>query len=193
MSDSYHHGNLRQALIDAGIRIINESGEENLSLRKAAALCNVSHAAPYAHFKDKDELVRAIKTSVTGQFMDELQRAVSSAPDAERALVNMGRSYVSFFMRNPDYFRFLFGSQNISAHIRPDKEHKEDYPPFTLLKETYLKYLKEKKLEKTADEQEIEILKIWASAHGLAAIACMSGVETSFDWEEMISGDLLIW
>jgi len=61
MADSYHHGNLRQALIEAGIKIINESGEENLSLRKVAALCNVSHAAPYAHFKDKDELLEAIK------------------------------------------------------------------------------------------------------------------------------------
>ena len=61
MGDGYHHGNLRQALIDAGIKIINDSGESNLSLRKAAALCNVSHAAPYAHFKDKDELIEAIK------------------------------------------------------------------------------------------------------------------------------------
>ena len=56
MADRYHHGNLRQALIDAGIKIINENGEEALSLRKAAAACDVSHAAPYAHFKDKDEL-----------------------------------------------------------------------------------------------------------------------------------------
>ena len=69
MADSYHHGNLRQALIEAGIKIINESGEENLSLRKVAALCNVSHAAPYAHFKDKDELLEAIKSSVTDRFI----------------------------------------------------------------------------------------------------------------------------
>ena len=60
MADRYHHGNLRQALIDAGIKIINENGEEALSLRKAAAACDVSHAAPYAHFKDKDELLEAI-------------------------------------------------------------------------------------------------------------------------------------
>ena len=68
MSDNYHHGNLRQALIDAGIKIINEKGEDNLSLRKVAALCNVSHAAPYAHFKDKDELIEAIKSSVLNSY-----------------------------------------------------------------------------------------------------------------------------
>ena len=76
MADSYHHGNLRQALIDAGIKIINENGEENLSLRKVAAACGVSHAAPYAHFKDKDELIEAIKDNVTEKFMEKLVEAV---------------------------------------------------------------------------------------------------------------------
>ena len=192
MSDSYHHGNLRQALIDAGIKIINESGEVNLSLRKAAAMCKVSHAAPYAHFKDKNELIEAIKATVTEQFIEELSAAVDASPNAESALVNMGRHYVAFFVRRPDYFRFIFGSQNITAHIRFDKQYENDYPPFALLKETYLKYLWEKQLDKSREEQEIDLLKLWASVHGIAAIACMSGVETSFEWEDKIFSDLLI-
>lgn len=192
MSDSYHHGNLRQALIDAGIKIINESGEESLSLRKVASACQVSHAAPYAHFKDKDELIGAIKSSVTEQFMEELTDAVNGAADAEQALVEMGKHYVSFFIRKPDYFKFLFGSQNVIAHTSPDKSFAEDYPPFVLLKCTYLKYLKEKKLKKSKEEKEVELLQLWATAHGLAAIACMSGVETTFDWEEMLKCDRLL-
>ena len=192
MSDSYHHGNLRQALIDAGIKIINESGEANLSLRKAAAMCKVSHAAPYAHFKDKNELIEAIKATVTEQFIEELLAAVDASPNAESALVNMGRHYVAFFVRRPDYFRFIFGSQNITAHIRFDKQYENDYPPFALLKETYLKYLLEKQLDKSREEQEIDLLKLWASVHGIAAIACMSGVDTSFEWEDKIFSDLLI-
>lgn len=192
MSDSYHHGNLRQALIDAGIKIINESGEANLSLRKAAAMCKVSHAAPYAHFKDKNELIEAIKATVTEQFIEELSAAVDASPNAESALVNMGRHYVAFFVRRPDYFRFIFDSQNITAHIHFDKQYENDYPPFALLKETYLKYLWEKQLDKSREEQEIDLLKLWASVHGIAAIACMSGVETSFEWEDKIFSDLLI-
>lgn len=192
MSDSYHHGNLRQALIDAGVKIINESGEASLSLRKAAALCNVSHAAPYAHFKDKEELIRAIKETVTGNFMVELKDAVNNSRNAEEAIVNMGKRYVSFFVRNPDYFKFLFGSQNIVAHLRADKEYEDDYPPFKLLKDTYGRYLSEKKLKKTEDEKEIEIIHLWASVHGLASIACMSGVTASFDWEDKIIADILI-
>ncbi|MCR5410136.1 MAG: TetR/AcrR family transcriptional regulator [Lachnospiraceae bacterium] len=192
MSDTYHHGNLREALIEAGIRIINERGEDALSLRKVASACDVSHAAPYAHFKDKDELIEAIKESVTEQLMGELKDAVHSAEDSENAIVGMGKRYVSFFRSNPDYFKFLFGRQNITAHLKIESKTDDDYPPFVLLKETYLKYLKESGIKKNRKDQEIELVKIWASAHGLAAIACMSGVIPSFDWDEMLEGDKLL-
>lgn len=192
MSDSYHHGNLRQALIDAGVRIINERGEEGLSLRGVAAACGVSHAAPYAHFRDKNDLVESIKKSIEMQFTEELSSAVLQESNAESALIAMGRSYVSFFIRKPDYFKFLFGGNNLIAHLQPGVDYDGDYQPFALLKNTYRRYLKEKNLNKNDDEQEMDILKLWASAHGLASLACMSGVKVSFDWEEKLaSGELL--
>ena len=182
MADSYHHGNLRQALIDAGIKIINESGEESLSLRKVAAECNVSHAAPYAHFSSKEELIEAIKSSVTDQFMKELEAGVAECATAEEAILAMGRTYLTFFSRNPDYFVFLFGKQNINAHLQMNKDYKNDYPPFALLKRMYRLYLEEKGIEKSFEEQEIDLIKIWAMVHGMASIACMKGVKTSFKW-----------
>lgn len=184
MADRYHHGNLRQALIDAGIKIINENGEEALSLRKAAAACDVSHAAPYAHFKDKDELLEAIKKSVTDKFTGELETAVKDAGTADEALISMGRAYISFFSRNPDYYMFLFGKQNISAHLQMNKENKEDYPPFLLLRKFYKLHLKENGIKISPEEQEIELIKTWAIVHGMASIACMKGVKTSFDWND---------
>ncbi|MBO7425352.1 MAG: TetR/AcrR family transcriptional regulator [Clostridiales bacterium] len=190
MGDNYHHGNLRQALIDAGIKIINESGEDGLSLRKVAAFCNVSHAAPYAHFRDKEELIEAIKKNVTDRFMEELERSVKGASGTDEELVNMGRRYVTFFVKNPDYFKFLFSSQKITAHLYSD--NKDDYPPFLFLKKEYAKYLSENNIERTDEEREIDLIRLWSSVHGLAAIACMSGVEVSFDWEDKILGDILI-
>ena len=142
MADSYHHGNLRQALIDAGIKIINKDGEENLSLRKAAAACNVSHAAPYAHFKDKEELIEAIKESVTGKFMKELESSAEGAANADEALIYMGSAYITFFSKHPDYFIFLFGKQKLNAHLQMNKEHKDDYPPFFIYGECILNILK---------------------------------------------------
>jgi len=185
MADSYHHGNLRQALIEAGIKIINESGEENLSLRKVAALCDVSHAAPYAHFKDKDELLEAIKNSVTDRFMDELLKAIEDKPTADQAIIAMGRTYIQFFSSNPDYFAFIFGKQNINAHLKMNREYKDDYPPFLLLRRMYIKHLEENGLEKTAEEQEIELIKIWSIVHGMASIACMKGIKSSVNWNDI--------
>ena len=184
MADRYHHGNLRQALIDAGIRIINENGEEALSLRKVAAACEVSHAAPYAHFKDKEELLEAMKKSVTDKFTDELETAVSNGRNAEESIILMGKAYISFFSKNPDYYTFLFGKLNICAHLQMDRFHEEDYPPFLLLRKLYKTYLTENGIEKTDEEQEIGIIKTWALVHGMASIACMKGVSSSMDFRD---------
>ena len=184
MADSYHHGNLRQALIDAGIRIINENGEENLSLRKVAAACDVSHAAPYAHFKDKEELLEAMKESVTDRFTEVLETAVNKGRDAEESIILMGKAYISFFSKNPDYYTFLFGKLNICAHLQMDHLYEDDYPPFLLLRKLYKAYLAENGIEQTYNEQEIEIIKTWALVHGMASIACMKGVHSSMNWDD---------
>ena len=133
---------------------------------------------------DWKELIDAIKSNVTDQFMEELEAAVSEVPTAEEAIIAMGRTYLTFFSRNPDYFVFLFGKQNITAHLQMNKDYKNDYPPFVLLKRMYKRYLEEKGLEKSYEEQEIDLIKIWAMVHGMASIACMKGVKTSFNWND---------
>lgn len=192
MKDNYHHGNLREALIEAGLKLINVEGEANLSLRKVASLCDVSHAAPYAHFKDKEELIEAIKASVTNKFMNELNEAINKAKTAEEAILNMGKTYVTFFINNPDYFKFLFSNQNIIAHLKIDKEYNNDYPPFILLKNEYLKYIKEKNMDRSEEEKEIDIIRIWSTVHGLASLACQPNVEVSFDWIEKLENNILL-
>ena len=192
MKDNYHHGNLKEALIEAGIKLINEEGESNLSLRKVASLCDVSHSAPYSHFKDKEELIEAIKNSVTNKFMEELNKAINSAKSAEEAILNMGKSYIIFFINNPDYFKFLFSNLNIVAHLKTDKEYNNDYPPFILLKNEYLKYLKEKNIERNEEEKELDIIKIWSTVHGLASLACQPNVNVSFNWIEKLEENILI-
>lgn len=185
MEDKYHHGNLKQALIDAGIRIINKEGEQGLSLRKVAAACGVSHSAPYAHYKDKDELLNAIKSSVTEQFTRYLHEAVDGmeAESAEKAIVAMGKSYVKFFINNPDYYQFLFYNQKITVHLTAGEDHEEDYPPYVLLKALFFRYLDEKNMRLGDEEIELELIKIWSTVQGIASIACMENVTTNKPWE----------
>ena len=185
MEDKYHHGNLKQALIDAGIKIINEEGEQSLSLRKVAAACGVSHSAPYAHFKDKEELLSAIKSSVTEHFTEYLYQAVDrmKGESADKAIIAMGRSYVKFFIDNPDYYQFLFYNQKITVHLTAGKIHEEDYPPYLLLRTLFFRHLDEKGISLSEDEIEIELIKIWSTVQGIASIACMENVVTGKPWE----------
>lgn len=188
MKNSYHHGNLRQALIDAGIKIINEGGEAALSLRKVAASCGVSHAAPYAHFADKESLLNAMKDTVTERFTKELNHAVHapSVTNAEQAIMAMGNSYILFFRNNPDYFHFLFQKQNIQIHTDMSQEFMEDYEPFLILRRLFKQYLAENKIEMSEKEQELELIKTWAIVQGFSSIACMPNVQITIPWEELV-------
>ena len=185
MEDKYHHGNLKQALIDAGIKIINEEGEQSLSLRKVAAACGVSHSAPYAHFKDKEELLSAIKSSVTEHFTEYLYQAVDrmKGESADKAIIAMGRSYVKFFIDNPDYYQFLFYNQKITVHLTAGEIHEEDYPPYLLLRTLFFRHLDEKGISLSEEEKEIELIKIWSTVQGIASIARMENVVTAKPWE----------
>ena len=69
---SYHHGNLREALIETGIQYVSNNGEATLSLRKISTACGVSHTAAYSHFADKEALLCAMRGHVTAQFTETL-------------------------------------------------------------------------------------------------------------------------
>lgn len=184
MKDNYHHGNLRNALIEAGLKIINESGEDSLSLRKVAAACNVSHAAPYAHFEDKESLIEAIKQTVTDGFIRELDKAVNKPgrKSAEEALLAMGEKYILFFRKHPDYFHFLFQRENIKIHTDMSKDYPGDYEPFRMFKKLVRDYLEERGIKLPVKEQEKVLIQTWGIVQGLSSVASMNGVNTSISW-----------
>ena len=130
MKQSYHHGNLRQELIEAGIRMVQQVGIEKLSLRKLAACCGVSEAAPYSHFSNKDEFVSAMQEFVTEQLLACLKGAVEQTEyqDSPLAILNMGKAYVLFFIKNPEYYNFLFMQQGVRIDLSM-QENNEDFAP----------------------------------------------------------------
>ena len=129
----YHHGNLRSDLIEAGIELVREQGLTGFSLRKVAGKCGVSHAAPYAHFKDVDDLIRAMGKHVTERFTEKLRASVEGYGDGE-AIHQLGRAYVEFFVEHPNYFTFLFYYSGMTIDI--DHESPDEYPPFAVFRET---------------------------------------------------------
>jgi len=106
----YHHGNLRQALIDAAIGLIQESGPEGFTLREVARRAHVSHTAPYRHFRDKNDLLAA----VAEQGFTDLSRAMAEAARGAKALdrlQRLGVAYVTSAVEHPAHFRVMFGMQ----------------------------------------------------------------------------------
>ena len=120
--DSYHHGDLKNALIQAGIEILSQEGVHALSLREVARKAGVSHAAPYAHFKDKQALVAAISTAGYEKLHDNVYDAVQHHQgEPLRQLVEAAWAYVEFALNDPDHFRIT-----LSGVVEKEK----DYPAF---------------------------------------------------------------
>ena len=188
MSDKYHHGDLRNALIDESIKMINSSGEESLSMRKLAERCGVSMAAPYAHFKNKEEMINAIKEHVEEAFTKYLESAVASCEnDIEKKIITLGNAYITFFIENPEYFTFLFSRGYIHANLDFKSSGEKDFKPFKILKDLCSIYFDEKKPELSDYEKELEIIRIWASVQGVTSIIFMPNVKWSRKWKDEIS------
>src|SRR5690349_4396788 len=106
----YHHGNLRQALLDSALEIIEESGPSALSLREAASRAGVSHAAPKRHFATVADLYRAVAEDGYRALREHLLKRVAGQPDAAplQALAILGVAYVEFATTNRGRFRAMF-------------------------------------------------------------------------------------
>lgn len=109
--DAYQHGDLRNALIQAGLKLLSEGGVADLSLRAAAELAGVSHAAPYRHFKDKNALVGAIAEEGFRLLTRQMRAAIEAAgsTDLLERLRAAARGYIAFAVKHPAYFRTIFG------------------------------------------------------------------------------------
>ena len=180
----YHHGNLRNALIGAGLELINTEGEENLSLRKVALKCGVSNAAPYAHFNSKDEFIAAIQQHIMDLFTSTLEQTVEMYADTPNILLMLGTAYVKFFYKNPLYFDFLFSRKNIQINLSLDCAGEKVIPPLKILKQIATQTFR--KIDMPESVMQNKIIAMWALVHGLSAIATMPNVEYDKDWETRI-------
>lgn len=105
---SYHHGNLRAALLEAAERLLDERGAAALTLRDVARVAGVSHGAPYHHFASLDDLLAATAQRGFETLGGALAEAVAVADTRER-LLRVARAYVDFACAYPERFRLMFG------------------------------------------------------------------------------------
>jgi AcrR family transcriptional regulator len=105
----YHHGNLREALIDAALSLIAQKGPAGFTFADAARSAGVSSAAPYRHFRDRDALISDVARRGFELFESHLERAWDQArPDPFAAFERLGRAYLGFARDEPAYYSAMF-------------------------------------------------------------------------------------
>lgn len=108
---SYHHGNLRQALVEATADLIEQSGPQAFTLAEAARRAEVSPAAPYRHFKGRDDLLEEVARQGFIDFADRLDAAFDEGrPHPLDAFQRMGQAYLDFAAERPGYYMAMFES-----------------------------------------------------------------------------------
>jgi AcrR family transcriptional regulator len=120
-TDTYHHGDLRRALIQAALELVSEEEDWNFSLREVARRAGVSHNAPYNHFPQKRDVLDAMAAAGHDLLRSELAAAVAKIADPRAALSQMGSAYVGFGLKNPALYRLMFSVAPNGSEWRPEQ------------------------------------------------------------------------
>jgi AcrR family transcriptional regulator len=166
--ETYHHGDLRRALLDATLALVERHGPQGFTLRAAARAAGVSPGAPYHHFKDKDALLAAVAEEGFGLFGAALGEAAMMPAESLRLRAqNVGVAYVLFAVAHPTRFRIMvgYGVQARNQHRRLAVAIKDAYQ---LVRAVLVEGLGAGQRDAIT---EAEILGWWSVVHGLAFLA----------------------
>lgn len=164
---TYHHGDLRPALIAAALGLIREVGAEGFTLREVARRSGVSHTAPYRHFRDKEDLTAAIAEEGFGMLGKEMRAASEAGGTPRERLLRAGRSYVAFALRRPAHFRVMFGT-DLDPKRHPDARKAADLAFGGLV--ALVTACQEAGQLRQGDALTLARIA-WSQVHGIAALA----------------------
>lgn len=111
---TYHHGNLREALVNAALKMLNGPGEKNITLRSLSSALGVSRTAPYRHFHSKSALMSAVAAQGFS-LMRNTFREPSPSSDPEKAICEIMDDYVSFATNNPGLYHLMFSKSLLDS------------------------------------------------------------------------------
>jgi len=117
---SYHHGDLKKALMEEGLKMIEKQGAENLTLRDLARTLGISHNAPYRHFTSREDLLAALTLEGAKLFVNALTEGHNGIYKTEKDFSRMGEGYIRFAVNFPEYYRLLFFQKHFDWNNYPD-------------------------------------------------------------------------
>ena len=184
---NYHHGDLRTTLLDVAQKMLQESGIEEVSLRKIAARVGVSRAAPYHHFKDKNALLCGIAEAGFNQLHQMNHNSFNTEGISAREKFSLFiHQYINFAKNNPNLYELMFGrtiwkQENSTPELRDTA-----YPCFQYQVEMTREWQKLKLFNHSGEENALRASQVlWGTVHGVAKLL-IDGIYTDVTHVEEI-------
>tara|TARA_R110001599_G_scaffold117215_2_gene285357 strand:- start:204 stop:848 length:645 start_codon:yes stop_codon:yes gene_type:complete len=187
-SHTYHHGDLKEALIAASHKILKKKGADSLSLRAIAAEAGVSHMAPYSHFKSKKSLFQEVAASGFDELASKMISDSKSLTNAPELILSYGVTYIEFALAQPQLYRLMLGQvenlgrrtisktngveqpRQTSLELSPELQ-RSSKRPFDLLENAFAQ------TSRNELKVKAQALGAWSMVHGMAALL----IEGHFD------------
>ncbi len=190
----YHHGNLKEALVNAALELIRQKGPAGFTFAEAARWAGVSPAAPYRHFRDRDELLGDVARRGFEQFADVLKLAWNDgAPDPMTAFDRVGKAYLGFARTEPAYYSAMFEAgvpleSNAELNAAGDRAF------------GVLRLACEKLIERLPAGQRppamMMALHVWSLSHGIASLFARADAgrrKLPMSAEELLEAGVLVY
>ena len=173
--EAYHHGDLRQALLNATRALVEEKGPMGFSVSEAARGAGVSTAAPYRHFSDRDEMLEGVAAQGMARMADAFRAALrDQTPGSLDALTAVGVGYVAFAEAEPGVFRLMFSiPKKDGSDLKAEAERGQ-----SVVAEQMAAYLGP---EVSQEDAQQRAFALWAFVHGVASLRIDGKAEAQMD------------
>jgi AcrR family transcriptional regulator len=191
----YHHGNLKEALLQAALGLIAEKGAAGFTFADAARMAGVSPAAPYRHFRDRDELLSNIAQRGFEQFEVALSQAWDDGrPETVTAFERVGKAYLAFAREKPAFYSAMFESglaTDVSASLQASAER-----AFAVIRAAAERLAALAPQGSPRPPALMMALHIWSMSHGVASLFARGDAarrKLPMSAEELLEAEVLIY
>jgi AcrR family transcriptional regulator len=179
--NTYHHGDLRDALVQAALREVEQGGPESISIKALAKKLGVSQPAPYRHFADREALLAAVTAEAFRQFSAVLREAIGK-PSRRSKLSRFAQATLTFGLRRNGIYRLMFASRTMACASKDSELHAAAMESFVLLLDAF-------EAPAVGLLRERCALQIWAALHGVIMLAeqgLLTGKIANVSREELV-------
>ena len=191
----YHHGNLKEALLQAALGLIAEKGAGGFTFADAARMAGVSPAAPYRHFRDRDELLSSIAQRGFEQFEAALSQAWDDGrPETVTAFERVGKAYLAFAREKPAFYSAMFESGlalDVSVSLQASAER-----AFAVIRAAAERLAALAPQGSPRPPALMMALHIWSMSHGVASLFARGDAarrKLPMSAEELLEAEVLIY